>query len=152
MPMKLEADVVDGVHRVEDAFTNWYLVEDGDGITVVDTGLPSSWVSLDQALTQLGRRRDQIKAVVLTHAHFDHIGFAERARQELGVSVWVHENDVPLAHHPQQYAHERPRSYYVVTQPRALPIVAALLRKRAFWPPPVKEVQRYSDGVLTLPG
>ena len=36
-------------------------------------------------------------AVVLTHAHFDHMGFAERARRELGVAVYVHENDVTAA-------------------------------------------------------
>ena len=150
--MKLEANVVEGVHRIEDSFTNWYLVEDGDAITVVDTGVPSSWESLDQALTQLGRRRDQIKAVVLTHAHFDHLGFAERARQELGVPVWVHENDVPLTRHPQQYAHERPRAFYVATQPKALPIVASFLRERAFWPSPVQKVERYTDGTLPVPG
>jgi glyoxylase-like metal-dependent hydrolase (beta-lactamase superfamily II) len=150
--MNLEANAAPGIHRVEDAFTNWYLVEDGDRIAVVDTGVRSSWESLHQALDQLGLQASQIDAVVLTHAHFDHIGFAERARSELGVPVWVHENDVPLAHHPQQYGHERPRSYYLATQPKALPIVAALLRSRAFWPQPIDRVQRYQDGVLPVPG
>ena len=150
--MKLEANVVEGVHRVEDAFTNWYLVEEGERITVVDAGVPGSWESLFEALGRLGRRADQIEAVVLTHGHFDHIGFAERARTQLGVPVWVHENDVPLVKHPQQYAHERQRSLYLATQPRALPIVAAFLRERAFWPTPVGEVARYSEGVLPVPG
>jgi glyoxylase-like metal-dependent hydrolase (beta-lactamase superfamily II) len=150
--VNLEADAAPGIHRIEDAFTNWYLLEEDGRITVVDTGVPSSWESLHQALARLGRRADQIEAVVLTHAHFDHIGFAERARTELGVPVWVHENDVPLVHHPQQYAHERPRSYYLATQPKALPIVAALLRTRAFWPQPVKQVRRYTGGTLPVPG
>jgi glyoxylase-like metal-dependent hydrolase (beta-lactamase superfamily II) len=150
--MRLEPNVAEGVHRVEDAFTNWYLIESGDAITVVDTGVPRSWDSLNEALPRLGLRREQIQAVVLTHAHFDHIGFAERARTELGVPVWLHENDVPLARHPQQYAHEKPRSRYLVTQPRALPIVAALLRSRAFWPTPVRQVHRYTDGTLDVPG
>src|SRR4051812_42777519 len=150
--MKLEAGVADGVHRIEDAYTNWYIVEEDDRLTVVDTGVPGSWESLFEALSRLGRRADQIEAVVLTHAHFDHIGFAERARKELGVPVWLHENDVPLAHHPQQYAHERPRSLYLATQPKALPIAAALLRERAFWPTPVDEVSRFQDGSLPVPG
>jgi glyoxylase-like metal-dependent hydrolase (beta-lactamase superfamily II) len=149
----LHKNVANGIHRIEDAYTNWYLVEgDGRALTVVDTGLPSSWDSLGQALGRLGRSHDDIEAVVLTHAHFDHIGFAERARTELGLPVWLHENDVPLARHPQQYAHERPRSWYLLTQPRALPIVAALARNRAFLPPPVKEVRRYTDGALPVPG
>jgi len=64
----------------------------------------------------------------------------------------VHEDDVPLTRHPLQYAHERPRSLYFATQFRAFPIVAALLRNRAFWPPPVREVARYIGGKLPVPG
>ena len=148
----LEPNVVEGVHRIEDAYTNWYLLEEDGRITVVDAGVPTSWESLEGALRKLGRSKDQIEAVVLTHAHFDHLGFAERARRELGVAVWVHENDVPLTRHPRQYSHERPRSYYLATQIRALPIVASLVRARAFFPAPIKEVKRYEDGILPVPG
>jgi glyoxylase-like metal-dependent hydrolase (beta-lactamase superfamily II) len=89
--------------------------------------------------------------VVLTHAHFDHVGFAEKARATLGVPVHVHTDDVPLTQHPWRYDHERPRAAYFLTQPRALPIVATFLRNRAFWPPPIKEVVRYDDSTDTLP-
>jgi glyoxylase-like metal-dependent hydrolase (beta-lactamase superfamily II) len=41
---------------------------------------------------------------------------------------------------------------YFATQVQALPIVAAFLRHRAFWPPPVEEVVRYTDGTLPVPG
>jgi glyoxylase-like metal-dependent hydrolase (beta-lactamase superfamily II) len=150
--MELQPDVADGIHRVEDANTNWYLVEADGRLLVVDTGVPSSWDSLGQALDRLGRSRDDVAAVVLTHAHFDHVGFAERARSELGVPVHVHENDVPLTRHPWRYDHERPRSFYLATQIQALPIVAGFLRTRAFWPTPVKEVVRYADGTLPVPG
>jgi glyoxylase-like metal-dependent hydrolase (beta-lactamase superfamily II) len=145
-------DVADGIHRIEDSYTNFYLVEDEGGVTVVDAGLPTSGPSLEDALGQLGRRFSDVRAVVLTHAHFDHLGIAERARRELGVPVWVHENDAPLTKQPRQYAHERARFPYVATQFRAAPIVASLLKNRAWWPEPVKEVKRYTDGMLPVPG
>lgn len=148
----LHTDVAPGVHRVEDAYTNWYLIEDGDRLTVVDAGVRTPWGSLHDALRRLGRRPDAVRALVLTHAHFDHMGFAERARRELGVPVYVHENDVGLARHPMRYDHERPRSVYLATQWRALPIVAALARSRAWWPDPVEAVTRFEDGVLPVPG
>jgi glyoxylase-like metal-dependent hydrolase (beta-lactamase superfamily II) len=149
----LFADVVEGVHRIEDAYTNWYLVEAQDGVTIVDCGVPTSWASLMDALPRIGRALDDVRAVVLTHAHFDHVGFAERARAELDIPVYVHENDVPLTQHPWRYDHERPRAYYLATQSKALPIVATFLRHRAFWPAPVAEVVRYGDsGVLPVPG
>jgi glyoxylase-like metal-dependent hydrolase (beta-lactamase superfamily II) len=148
----LERDVADGIHRVEDAYTNWYLVEDEGGVTIVDAGVPTSWESLLAALKELGRSKEEVRAVILTHAHFDHIGFAERARAELGVPIHVHENDAPLTRHPLQYTHERPRSLYFATQPRALPIVASLVGNRAFWPPPVAEISRFSDSAPSVPG
>ena len=43
-------NVSPGVHRIEDAFTNWYLIEADEGITIVDCGVPSSWESLRTAL------------------------------------------------------------------------------------------------------
>jgi glyoxylase-like metal-dependent hydrolase (beta-lactamase superfamily II) len=148
----LHTHVADGVHRIADSYTNWFLVEDGDRLTVVDAGVPASWDSLQDALRQLGRSAGDIAAVVLTHAHFDHVGFAERARRELGVPVYVHENDAPLSAHPWRYDHERRRAAYLATQVRALPIVATFLRHRAFWPPPLREVTRFEGGVLPVPG
>jgi glyoxylase-like metal-dependent hydrolase (beta-lactamase superfamily II) len=148
----LERDAAPGIHRVEDAHTNWYLVEDQGEVTVVDAGVPTSWDLLGPALEDIGRRPDDVRAVVLTHAHFDHIGFAERARSELEVPVHVHENDVPLTRHPLQYSHERPRTRYFATQVRALPIVASLLRSRAFWPRPIAEVRPFSAEPPQVPG
>jgi len=150
----LQTAVAAGIHRIEDAYTNWYLVEGDDGLTIVDAGVPTSWASLLAALGQLGRRLDEVQALVLTHAHFDHVGFAEHARRELGIPVYVHEDDAPLTRHPWRYDHERPRSAYFATQVRALPIVATMLRHRAFWPPPIKEIVRYGDdgGALPVPG
>jgi glyoxylase-like metal-dependent hydrolase (beta-lactamase superfamily II) len=148
----LTAEVAPGIHRIEDAYTNWYLIDDGGRLTIVDAGVPRSWASLVAALDALGRRLDDIEALVLTHAHFDHVGFAERARAQLGIPVLVHDNDVPLTRHPWRYDHERPRSRYLATQVRALPIVAALVANRAWLAPPVKTVQRFAGQTLPVPG
>src|SRR3954452_15402651 len=151
--MKLQRDAAPGIHRIEDANTNWYLVEDDGRVCVVDAGVPSSWDSLHEALSEIGRGPEDVDSVVLTHAHFDHVGFAEKARTQLNAPVYVHENDVPLTRHPWRYDFERPRSLYFATQLQAMPIVAAFLRNRAFWPAPIKEVVRYGDdGTLPVPG
>lgn len=151
--MALDLNVADGVHRIEDAYCNWYLLEDGDRLTIVDAGVPTSWDSLTKALKLLGRASGDVAAVVLTHGHFDHIGFAERARRELGVPVWAPEDDVPLTRHPLQYGRDRSPLAYA-WRPGARPIMAALLRNRAFFPTPIAEVRRYrfGDGALPVPG
>ena len=150
---RLERDVAAGVHRVTDAYVNWYLIEDDERLTVVDAGLPTSWRSLLDALHELGRTLRDIGALVLTHGHFDHLGFAERLRREAGVPVHVHTDDVPLTRHPRQYTRARPLSWYLLTQVRAMPMVAAFVRNRAWWPKPIVRVERITEeGVLPVPG
>jgi glyoxylase-like metal-dependent hydrolase (beta-lactamase superfamily II) len=147
----LHRDVAEGVHRIGEHFVNWYLVEEGGRITIVDAGLPASWQSLLEALSKIGRSPGDVEALVLTHAHFDHIGFAERARVELGIPVWVHENDAPLTRRPWLYMSERsPLSYL---GPRMLPIVASFIRAGAPRVGPIRQVRRFgNEGVLDVPG
>jgi len=147
----LHRDVADGVHRIGEHFVNWYLVEEGGRLTVVDAGLPASWRSLLEALDGIGRSTGDVEALVLTHAHFDHIGFAERARAELGIPVWVHENDAPLTRRPWLYMSERSPLRYV--DRRTLPVVASFVRAGAPRVGPIRGVRRFGDeGTLDVPG
>jgi glyoxylase-like metal-dependent hydrolase (beta-lactamase superfamily II) len=149
----LHREVAPGVHRIEDAYTNWYLVEADGALTVVDAGLPASWKSLESALREIGRPIDDIAAVVLTHGHFDHVGFAERARVELGVSVWVHERDAPLSRHPLHYEKERTPLRYAVTHPAGLRILGAMTLAGAPLVKGLGEVRAFGDeAVLDVPG
>jgi glyoxylase-like metal-dependent hydrolase (beta-lactamase superfamily II) len=148
----LEQNVAEGVHRIEDAHTNWYLVQDGTRLTVVDTGLPRSWDSLQSALRELGRRPGDIEAVVLTHGHFDHVGFARRAQQELGVPVWAHEKETSVARHPWRYEHERSRIPYL-RHPEFVKIFAEMTAMGALWVRGTDSLRTYgSNGRLDVPG
>ena len=149
---RLEPGVAEGVHRVEDDFVNWYLVEDEGRVTVVDAGLPPSWETLHEALAGIGRIAGDIEAVVLTHAHPDHLGFAERARHELGVPVWAHEDEAWLTRHPQRYRTERMVPLYL-HHAQARRTLAALVRTGAVRAQPVAEVRTFLDGeTLEVPG
>lgn len=89
-------EVAARIRRLGDDIVNSYLVEDGAEITIVDAGAPGHWRSLLAELEAKGRSLDDVRAVLLTHGHDDHVGFAERARQD-GRAVLVHELDAPLA-------------------------------------------------------
>jgi glyoxylase-like metal-dependent hydrolase (beta-lactamase superfamily II) len=76
---------------------NVYLVEDDDGVTVIDAGLSGQWGEVEDELEAMGRSAEDIRGLVLTHGDTDHIGFAERLHAERGVPVYVHQADADRA-------------------------------------------------------
>jgi glyoxylase-like metal-dependent hydrolase (beta-lactamase superfamily II) len=140
-------EVAPGVHRFGTAQVNWYIVEDGDGLTLVDAGMPRHWRQLrNEALPRLGRLLHDIEAVVLTHAHADHVGFAELARTRARATVRVQTADAG----PQVRKLPPP---YLYLLPTSWPLLAEGLRDGMLVTPPVREYQPYGDGdVLDVPG
>jgi glyoxylase-like metal-dependent hydrolase (beta-lactamase superfamily II) len=87
------APVAEGVVRLGTDLCNWFLVEHDGRVVVVDTGFAAYRPQLEGGLAALGRTTADVEAVVVTHAHGDHAGSAERLRRELGVPVHIHEAD-----------------------------------------------------------
>jgi glyoxylase-like metal-dependent hydrolase (beta-lactamase superfamily II) len=94
-PMMEQA--ADGVWLVTGTDVNWVLVADGDEVTLVDTGEPRDLPRVRSALEAIGRALGDVSAVVLTHAHPDHIGSAEWLRAERGIPVRLLDTEAPHA-------------------------------------------------------
>jgi len=141
-------EIAPGIRRLGPGLVNAYLLEDGGAVTIVDAGAPGYWGALPTELAAMGRTLDDVRAVVLTHAHTDHIGFAERIRRERGVPVSVHELDVPLTRKPGY-----PRWQGSLNIGAALGFLAFALRNGMARVPPILEVSAFGDGeILDVPG
>jgi glyoxylase-like metal-dependent hydrolase (beta-lactamase superfamily II) len=131
------------------SIVNAYLVEDGGKITIVDAGMSGLWHDLPTELAAMGRTLDDVRSIVLTHGHSDHIGFAERGRTERGWPVRIHELDAALARG------EVPNPSSGSGPTRPLPML-----KFTWWAlrhgrrtTPLGEVATYGDGAtLDVPG
>ena len=139
-----------GLHRIGSDVVNVYLVEDAAGVTIVDAGLPGHWRELEQELTQLGRSMDDVRAIVLTHGDTDHIGFADRLRQQKGIPVRVHELDAARARGEVK----KPNSGWGPIKVRPLlKFMSYSARHGGIRIKPVGEVMTFADGdVLDVPG
>jgi glyoxylase-like metal-dependent hydrolase (beta-lactamase superfamily II) len=89
--------VAEGVYRLGTRWINFYLVEDGDALTLVDTGVPGYQDQLGPALAELGRNPSDVKAIVLTHTHADHIGGADVFVALTGAPVFVPAGEAAIA-------------------------------------------------------
>ena len=90
--------IAPGIHRIGDnSMINAYLIEQAGEVTIIDAGVSGFYKDIDRELAAMGRTPADVRALVLTHGHTDHIGFAERLRRERGVPVSVHEADAALA-------------------------------------------------------
>jgi glyoxylase-like metal-dependent hydrolase (beta-lactamase superfamily II) len=131
------------VHRLGDDMVNFYIVEEPAGLVLIDSGLPTHWGALRGQLASSGAVPGDIKAVLLTHAHPDHLGLAARVRREAGAAVWIHGADAATlaAANPARAGGSTERSIapYLVRRPAALGLVLHLARNGAFHPAPVND-------------
>lgn len=71
---------------------NCYMLTDGDGVAVVDPGLPGdeSWRALVHRLGAAGYKVGDVHSIVITHSHYDHFGGAARLAEESGARIVAH--------------------------------------------------------------
>lgn len=74
-------------------FGHFFLLEHEGEVTLIDAGLPGYRDTLEPAMAEMGRSIDDVKAIVLTHADPDHVGFAGELQQAHGIPVYVHRAD-----------------------------------------------------------
>jgi glyoxylase-like metal-dependent hydrolase (beta-lactamase superfamily II) len=99
-------EIAPGIHRLGNQVVNFFLVEGDGGLTLVDAGLSGFRGQLEEFLRGRGQTLASIDAVVLTHAHPDHVGVAEIVRGA-GATVHVHEADAEMARTAKASTRER---------------------------------------------
>lgn len=99
--MKAPQELLAGVYRIELPLPfeleaiNLYLVELRDGYLLVDCGIDTdeSFAALEKGLESIGARWSEIRLLLLTHMHPDHIGLSHRVRALSGARVLMHQRE-----------------------------------------------------------
>ena len=107
-----------------------YLWHDPDGLTLIDAGLPGSAPLIADAIRQSGYQAADLRRLVLTHFHADHIGAAAVIADWGEVEVLAHHADAPFIRAPAAGPApdladlERPIHKRVKSQLPAEPVIA----------------------------
>jgi glyoxylase-like metal-dependent hydrolase (beta-lactamase superfamily II) len=116
----LDGDAEGGVHEVlaDIAYQRLVLVNvvylgaptAGDrGWVLVDAGVAGSAGTIRRAATRRFGADARPAAIVLTHAHFDHVGALETLAEEWDVPIWAHRLEVPYLDGSRAYPPPDPK-------------------------------------------
>jgi len=69
------------------------LLVDGGTVTVIDAGPPGAENAICEYIRQIGYSLSQVRRIILTHHHVDHIGGLTGLVNLTGAEVWAHKDD-----------------------------------------------------------
>ncbi len=73
-----------------------YLLQDADGLTLVDTSISNAGSKILAQLKAAGHSPTDVKRILITHAHPDHVGSLPVVQQATGAEVWCHALERPV--------------------------------------------------------
>jgi metallo-beta-lactamase class B len=73
-----------------------YLLTTPKGHILINTGLPGSDSLIRKHVEALGFKFSDIKILLATHAHFDHVGAMAAIKRETGARLMIEEKDAPV--------------------------------------------------------
>jgi len=86
---KLVDEVAADVFFARGADVNWVLLRDGRDITLIDTGYPGYLDDVLRSIRAIGGEPGTVAAVLITHAHVDHIGGVNHFVEAFGTPVYT---------------------------------------------------------------
>ncbi len=83
------------IHPIPLGFDHCYIIRDV-GTIMVDGGAPKEIKEFKKTMEQLSMEPRDIRLMIMTHGHWDHIGSAKEIKDLTGAEIAMHENEKDL--------------------------------------------------------
>lgn len=146
-------EVADDVFCVEGTAVNCVLLRDGTELTLIDGGWSGDTGRVEDSIRALGRHPTDVQAILLTHAHLDHMGAINHFHDRYDTPVFMSSVEVT---HARDGHLEQAKPADIIKRcyrPRALRWTARIMAAGALKPVTLAHAQPYPRaGALDLPG
>jgi glyoxylase-like metal-dependent hydrolase (beta-lactamase superfamily II) len=88
--------VVPGLWQIKIKFVHAFVLDAGDGLVLIDTGIPGSAPVIQEALRAIGRGPADIRHILVTHCHSDHSGSLAELGRITGAPAGMHPLDAAM--------------------------------------------------------
>ena len=89
-------EVAPGIHGIDFDGQVWAYVVEGHGLTLIDAGIAGRLGVLTGGLEEIGAATSDIRRLILTHFHRDHVGTVAELRELTGAEVVAHAVDAAV--------------------------------------------------------
>ncbi|MEV6287699.1 MBL fold metallo-hydrolase [Kribbella sp. NPDC051770] len=155
-------EAAENVFLVRGSAVNWILLRDGTDLTLVDSGYPGDLNDVEESIRSIGRRPEDVQAILVTHAHVDHLGAVNPFHTRYGTPAYFDPTEVAHAHRDYLEQLAPPTLLKNIWRPRVLPWAVHILRNGATQDVAAPHAQAFpgagagaagaAAGALDLPG
>lgn len=76
--------------------SNWTVVREGHDLTLIDAGYPKDLDHVLASVEHLGGRVEDLRGVLITHAHVDHVGSLPGLQALHRIPMLAHDRELPM--------------------------------------------------------
>lgn len=81
-----------GIHAIKLGFDRCYVIR-AQGAILIDGGAPNQAGNFMRGMERLSMKAEDIRLIVMTHGHWDHIGSAKQIKEITGARIALHRNE-----------------------------------------------------------
>ncbi|MCC9307857.1 MBL fold metallo-hydrolase [Kitasatospora sp. RB6PN24] len=144
-------EVAENVFCCEGTAVNWIILRDGRDLTLIDGGWPGDAPAVEESIRSLGCRPEDVQAMLLTHAHVDHMGALKDLHRRYGIPVYT--GEVEVRHARREFLEQATvEDVQKAPQELLLPWLERVLNVGALDDPTIPDATPIPPGPLDLPG
>jgi glyoxylase-like metal-dependent hydrolase (beta-lactamase superfamily II) len=125
------AQVTANVFFASGTAVNWVLLRDGGDLTLIDGGYPGDLAAVEETIRHAGGRPEDVRAILVTHAHVDHLGAVSPFHRRYGTPAYLDPAEVPHARREYLEQLSPARLAANLWRPGVLPWAARIVRAGA---------------------